>query len=131
VLQCTNNIAEYKAILLGLRKLRAIGVQKYILHTDSKVVTRHIEKECFAREPALEKYLGLIRKMENYFKGFTVEYIEQNKNCEADELAKVTAHNIPMPTDVFFKWSKTHHSKQSHRTLGSSTLLKGKIGELQ
>jgi hypothetical protein len=36
--KCTNNIAEYDAMLLGLRKFRAIGVQKCILCTDSKVV---------------------------------------------------------------------------------------------
>jgi hypothetical protein len=42
--KCTNNIAEYEAILLGLRKLRAIGVQSCILHTDSKVVARQIER---------------------------------------------------------------------------------------
>jgi ribonuclease HI len=74
--KCTNNIVENEAILLGLRKLRAIRVQKCIIHTDSKVVSGQIEKECIAREPTLEKYLGLIRKMENYFKEFTVEYIE-------------------------------------------------------
>jgi ribonuclease HI len=74
--KCTNNIAEYQAILLGLHKLRAIGVQKCILHTDFKVVASQIEKECIAREPTLKRYLGLVRKMENYFKGFTVEYIE-------------------------------------------------------
>jgi hypothetical protein len=33
--KCTNNIAKYEAILLGLRKLRAIGVQT----CDSKVVS--------------------------------------------------------------------------------------------
>jgi hypothetical protein len=87
---------------LGLCKLRAIGVQKCILHTDSKVVARQIEKECIAREPTLEKYLGLVRKMENDFKGFTAEFIERNKNCEADELAKATAHNTPMPANIFF-----------------------------
>jgi hypothetical protein len=36
--KCTNNIAEYEAILLGLHKLRAIGVQTCTLCTDSKVV---------------------------------------------------------------------------------------------
>jgi hypothetical protein len=40
--------------------------------------------------------------MENYFKGFTVEYIERNKNTKVDDLAKVVAHNMPMPVDVFF-----------------------------
>jgi hypothetical protein len=67
------------------------------------VVVRQIEKECIAREPTLEKYLGLIRKMENYFKGFTVEYIERNKNGEADEQAKAAARNTLMPTEVFFQ----------------------------
>jgi ribonuclease HI len=44
--KCTNNIAEYGAILLGLRKLRAIGVQTCTLRMDSKVVPGQIEKEC-------------------------------------------------------------------------------------
>jgi ribonuclease HI len=74
--KCTNNIAKYKAILLGLHKLRAIGVQRCTLRTYSKVVAGPIEKECIAREPTLERYLALIRRMENYFKRFTVEYIE-------------------------------------------------------
>jgi ribonuclease HI len=101
--RCTNNIAEYEAILLGLYKLRAIEVQKCILHSDSKVVTGQIEKECNVREPTLKRYLGLTRKMENYFKGFIVEYIERNKKYEADELAKATAHNTPMSADIFFQ----------------------------
>jgi hypothetical protein len=35
-----------------------------------------IEKECIAREPTLERYLALVRRMENYFTGFTMEYIK-------------------------------------------------------
>jgi hypothetical protein len=67
------------------------------------VVTGQIEKECIAREPTLERYLGLVKRMENYFKGFRVEYIEQNKNCEADELAKAATRNTSMPAGVFFQ----------------------------
>jgi ribonuclease HI len=65
--KCTNNTVEYEPILLGLCKLRAIGVQTCILHIDSKVVSSQIENECIAREPTLEKYLALVRKMENHF----------------------------------------------------------------
>jgi hypothetical protein len=39
------------------------------------VVTGQIEKECIAGEPTLERYLALVGRMENYFKGFTIEYI--------------------------------------------------------
>jgi hypothetical protein len=67
------------------------------------VVTGQIEKECIAREPTLERYMALVRRTESYFKGFTVEYIEQAKNAEADELVKVAGRNTPLPVDVFLQ----------------------------
>jgi ribonuclease HI len=62
--KCTNNITEYEEILLGHHKLRAIGIQRCIPHVDSKVVAKQIEKECIDREPTLEKYLDLVKRME-------------------------------------------------------------------
>jgi hypothetical protein len=35
---CTNNIAEYEALLLGLRKLRALGIRRAVLKSDSQVI---------------------------------------------------------------------------------------------
>jgi hypothetical protein len=49
----------------GLPKLTAIEVQRCTLRIDSKVVAGQIEKECTAREPTLERYLTLVRRMEN------------------------------------------------------------------
>jgi hypothetical protein len=89
--------------LLGLHKLRAIRVQTCVLHTDSKVVLGQIGKECIAREATLEKYLALVRRMENYFKSFTMDYIKRNRNTKADELVKAAARNMPLPADVFFQ----------------------------
>jgi ribonuclease HI len=86
-----------------LRKLRAIRVQRCVIRTYSKVVSSKIEKECITREPTLKKYLALIKRMENYHKDFIVEYNERNKNTEADELAKATTRNRPLPADVFFQ----------------------------
>jgi hypothetical protein len=54
---CTNNIAEYEALLLGLRKLRAMGIRRDILKTDSQVISGHIDKSSKARDAKLEKYL--------------------------------------------------------------------------
>jgi ribonuclease HI len=42
--RCTNNVAEYEAVILGLRKLRALGVTTCIIKTDSKVVAGQVEK---------------------------------------------------------------------------------------
>jgi hypothetical protein len=41
--------------------------------------------------------------MENYFKGFSVEYIELAKNAEADELVKAAARNTPLLVDEFLQ----------------------------
>jgi ribonuclease HI len=41
---CTNNIAEYKALLLGLRKLRAMGIRRAILKIYCQVIAGHVDK---------------------------------------------------------------------------------------
>jgi hypothetical protein len=51
--RCTNNIAEYEAVILGLRKLRALGVTTCIIRTNSKVVAGQVEKDYAAKDPAL------------------------------------------------------------------------------
>jgi ribonuclease HI len=51
--RCTNNIAEYEAIIIGLHNLRALGVSTCIVKTDSKVVAGQVEKEYSTKDPAL------------------------------------------------------------------------------
>jgi ribonuclease HI len=100
--KCTNNITEYEAVILGLRKLRALGVTTCIIKTDSKVIADQIEKEYPAKEPVLMQYLVAIRSLEKQLKGFTLQHIERNKNEEADTLAKAAAKGEALPSDVFY-----------------------------
>jgi ribonuclease HI len=100
--RCTNNIVEYEAIILGLRKLRALGVTTCIVRTDSKVVADQIEKDYSAKDPALMQYLTVVRSLERQFKGFTLQHVDRNKNKEADALAKAAAKGEALPSDVFY-----------------------------
>jgi hypothetical protein len=50
--------------LAGASQVTGIGIQSCILRTDFKVVAGQIENECIDREPTLEKYLSLVRRME-------------------------------------------------------------------
>jgi ribonuclease HI len=77
---CTNNIAEYERLLLGLRKLKAMGIRRIILKSDSQVISGHVDKSIKARDPKLEKYLDAVRRMEASFEGFSVKkYSERRK----------------------------------------------------
>jgi ribonuclease HI len=100
--RCTNNIAEYKAVILGLRKLRALSVTTCIIRTDSKVVAGQIEKEYSAKKHVLMQYLTAVRSLEKQFKGFTLQHVDRNKNEEADTLAKATTKGEALPSDVFY-----------------------------
>jgi ribonuclease HI len=102
----TNNIAEYEALLLGLRKLRAMGIRRSILKTDSQVISGHVDKSSKARDPKLERYLDTVRRLEASFEGFSVKNIPRGENEHADLLAKSAAQGLPLPSEVFFETIK-------------------------
>jgi ribonuclease HI len=103
---CTNNIAEYEALLLGLRKLKAMGIRRAILKTDSQVIFGHVDKINKARDPKFEKYLDTVRRLEASFEGFSAKNIPRGENEHADLLAKSAAQGLPLPSEVFFETIK-------------------------
>ena len=52
--QCTNNIAEYEALLLGLQLLKKIGAKRITIHGDSELVIRQIKGEYTTKHPRLK-----------------------------------------------------------------------------
>jgi ribonuclease HI len=76
---CTNNIAEYEALLLGLWKLKAMGIRRVILKTDSQVISGHVDKSSKAIGSKLEKYLDIVRRLEASFEGFSVKNIPRGE----------------------------------------------------
>jgi ribonuclease HI len=71
--QSTNIIAGYEALLLGLRKLKAMGIQSAVLKLDSQVITGEVDKSSKVKKPNLEKYLDMVRRRESSFEGFSVK----------------------------------------------------------
>jgi ribonuclease HI len=64
---------------LGLRKLKAMGIRRAVLKSDSQVIIGHVDKSSRARDPKLEKYLNTVRRMEASFKGFSVKNIPRGE----------------------------------------------------
>ena len=110
---CTNNIAEYEALFLGLRKLKAMGIRRAILKSGSQVISGHIDKSSKARDPKLEKYLDIVRRMEASFKGCSVKNIPRGENEHADLLAKSVAQGASVTFRGIFRNNKSTFS-QAH-----------------
>jgi ribonuclease HI len=83
--RCTNNTTEYEALLLGLRKVRALGASKFLVKCDAEVIKDHVEKESEAKQPELVKYLAEVQKMERHFWGSPLSF------CQGKEMAKLTS----------------------------------------
>jgi ribonuclease HI len=47
-------------VLLGLRKLKAMGIRRTVLKSDSQVITGHVDKSNKAKDSKLEKYLDTV-----------------------------------------------------------------------
>jgi ribonuclease HI len=103
---CTNNIVEYEALLLGLQKLKAMGIRRAIIKTDSQVILGHVDKSSKTRDPKLEKYLDVVQRLEASFEGFSVKNIPRGENEHAELLAKSATQGLPLPSEVFFETIK-------------------------
>jgi ribonuclease HI len=120
---CTNNIAEYEALLLGLRKLRAMGIRRAILKTNSQVIAGPVDKSSKVRDPKLERYLDTVRRLEASFEGFSVKNIPRGENEHADLLAKSAAQGLPLPSEVFFETIKTPSIELMERAVLTISLV--------
>jgi ribonuclease HI len=99
----TNNAAEYEAILLGLRKAKALGIRRLLIRTDYKLVAGHVDKSFGAIEEGMKRYLEAVRSMEKCFTGITVEHLPRGYNEEADALAKSAACGGPHSPGIFLE----------------------------
>jgi hypothetical protein len=104
---CTNNIAEYEALLLGLRKLKSMGIRRPIPKSDSQVISGHVDKSSKARDPKLEKYLDAVRRMEASFEGFSVKKHPKRRKQTCRFVSSVSGtRGLPLPSEVFFETIK-------------------------
>ena len=53
--QCTNNIAEYEALILGLNFLKDLGAKKISIRGDSELIIKQIKGEYSKKNPRLRE----------------------------------------------------------------------------
>jgi ribonuclease HI len=59
VFECTNNMAEYEALILGLKVLKELGAKKIAVHGDSELVINQVKGIYQEKHPRLRAYRNL------------------------------------------------------------------------
>jgi ribonuclease HI len=88
--QCTNNIAEYEALILGLKLLKNLGAKRIAIRGDFELIIKQIKGEYFAKHPRLRAYRNVVLDLLQCFTEYDLQVIPRGQNILADGLATST-----------------------------------------
>jgi ribonuclease HI len=97
----SNNVAEYEALINGLRIAIELGVRHLNVCGDSQLMIDQVMKDSNCHNPKMEAYCNEVRRLEDKFHGLELNHVARRYNEAADELAKVTSNRATVPPDVF------------------------------
>jgi ribonuclease HI len=96
----SNNVAEYEALVNGLRIAIELGVRCLDARGDSQLVIDQVMKNSHCRDPKMEAYCDEVGRLEDKFYGLELNHIARRYNETADELAKIASGQTTVPPDV-------------------------------
>ena len=86
---CTNNIAKYEALVLGLRALKHLQAQKINIQGDLELVIKQVQGSYQAKHPRLKSYINLVLDLMEGFKECQYTLIPISENSKVDTLEVV------------------------------------------
>jgi ribonuclease HI len=102
--EATNNVAEYEALVLGLRATREMGIQEVAVFGDAKLVVQQIRNAYQAKHPRLRSYRNEFWDLiDSFFSAFNISFIPREENTLADSLA-ISASNFKVPLPPKFRY---------------------------
>jgi ribonuclease HI len=82
----TNNVAEYRALLLGLRRARELGATAVEVVNDSELVAKQLTGEYKVKHPAMRPlYLEAMQALRD-FESWSIRSVPRAQNARADAL---------------------------------------------
>ncbi|XP_061990859.1 uncharacterized protein LOC133709212 [Rosa rugosa] len=95
---CTNNQAEYEALIIGLEVLLELGVQDIQVHGDSLLVINQLREKFRCTSFLLAPYLDRALELLVQFDDVDLEHIPRERNFAANELAGARVERRTLPS---------------------------------
>jgi ribonuclease HI len=84
--RATNNVAEYRALLLGLERARELGAREVELVGDSELVVRQVKGEYKVKHADLKRLRDRVADALEHFDAWSIRHVRREDNAAADEL---------------------------------------------
>lgn len=84
---CTNNVAEYMALICGLEETIKKGCRRLEIFMDSELLVKQINNAYRVKSTNLIDLMKEVRKLLAHFDDYRVNHIQRNLNKTADQLA--------------------------------------------
>jgi ribonuclease HI len=97
----SHNVAEYEALLHGLRIAISLGIWRLIVRGDSQLVVNQVMKEWSCLDDNMTAYRQEVRKLEDRFDGLELTHVLRHNNEAADRLDNFGSKREAAPSDVF------------------------------
>lgn len=82
----TNNVAEYSAVVRGLRRAAELGARRVLLRSDSELLVRQLNGAYKVRSAGLRPLHAEVLSLVARFERVTFEHVRRECNARADEL---------------------------------------------
>ena len=82
----TNNVAEYKAVLLGIDRAVAFGAEEVDLVGDSELIVRQVKGDYKVKDATLRELHGQVLTALKSFESWSIRHVRRDDNAEADRL---------------------------------------------
>ncbi len=85
--RATNNVAEYRALIAGLRAAKGQGCQRVRVRMDSQLAVFQVLGRYKVKNAGLKPLHTEVRSLLTSFPSWAIEHIPREQNTEADALA--------------------------------------------
>jgi ribonuclease HI len=82
----TNNVAEYRALLLGIERARAMGGRELELVGDSELIVKQVRGEYRVKDASLRELHTQVRAALADLDGWSIRNVPREENAHADRL---------------------------------------------
>jgi ribonuclease HI len=101
---CTNNVCEYEALVVGLEAARRMKIKKLEVFGDIELIIKQVNRKYQAKHPRLRSYRNCVWDLiENFFFSVNVHFVPRSENQQDDALAKAESTFTP-PTAFKLKY---------------------------